>query len=670
MDVVCSYYDDKISRKALNNVTPISALWSSIKDIPKDERGAITVSSSSLVRNRKACLEHLNGLLCYDYDNVDIDYFKSELESTEGWYAAFTSPSGNGVKVIVDARKNLPELRNSFKETYHSLAPLPGHDEACSDPSRLCFVTTQSSVVFGKEGQSVKPEEVYSGAYFNQLSDKDKEFVGALNERFYDEDARNNSLVKASGYCGSLNIKSHRIKTLLLALNETFSSPLPSEEVIEITTVWGDTDNDNFTGVVGDRDFEHFIAGVKAHPDGIAWDDLGMRYIYFPKNVKDDWEVADDRFFNSLLVWMRQNLYYKTNDDSLRRWDIPKERFYDFLDAMVVNNSVETFSHIRHLISKSGDAQVSDEKEFYQWAFGKDTFNFEESALNKWAIEYIVCGVIARCYDPGCLLRVLPILVGTQGIGKSTLLTHIFSLRRTIEESLVCTSLRLSDDYKARAEKIRGCIYAEVGEIDMKETSVNDLKSFITIKIDMYREAYGHFKSIQPRTALLVGTANEDFKLPDDVTGSTRFVVLESLNRAGFHVEGYFTPERQNAILRYGLNLYHRYPKEYWTRVPPSLMKEQRLVNESYSDISPELLDAIGKINRNTEYNFESIAKQINNILSLGSVAKVYDPSHPKDSSVISKALNHADWTRVNKRFGSKRMRVWRYVGEDKDGIS
>ena len=47
----------------------------------------------------------------------------------------------------------------------------------------------------------------------------------------------------------------------------------------------------------------------------------------------------------------------------------------------------------------------------------------EEGPLTSWAGVYLALGAVQRAYEPGGLLREIPILIGPQRIGKSQLLS-------------------------------------------------------------------------------------------------------------------------------------------------------------------------------------------------------------------------------------------------------
>lgn len=103
---------------------------------------AINFQGTFKERNAKGLIE-FSGLMPIDFDNFpnmeELTTTREMLIADKYTYSLFTSPSGNGLKVIVriptDGAKNYKAHFDSIKEYYNS----PYFDISCSDISRLCF---------------------------------------------------------------------------------------------------------------------------------------------------------------------------------------------------------------------------------------------------------------------------------------------------------------------------------------------------------------------------------------------------------------------------------------------------------------------------------------------------------------------------------------------------
>lgn len=130
-------------------------------------------------------------------------------------------------------------------------------------------------------------------------------------------------------------------------------------------------------------------------------------------------------------------------------------------------------------------------------------------------------GAVMRTYNPGAKFDYMPVLVGGQGIGKSTL----------------ARKLALDDDFftdcvtgigtKEAAELVQGNLVVEVAELDaLKGKNLETTKAFISRVSDDYRPPYGKRTEKHPRRFVMIGTTNSDRFLSDS-SGNRRFLPVK-----------------------------------------------------------------------------------------------------------------------------------------------
>ncbi len=106
------------------------------KDLP-----AICFSGEFNKRQDSSLVNH-SGLICLDFDNFESDSKlkkrRKELEEDKYSFAVFTSPSGNGLKVIVKIPRDADKHRNYFRalENYYDCEYF---DTTCKNISRVCY---------------------------------------------------------------------------------------------------------------------------------------------------------------------------------------------------------------------------------------------------------------------------------------------------------------------------------------------------------------------------------------------------------------------------------------------------------------------------------------------------------------------------------------------------
>lgn len=122
---------------------------------------------------------------------------------------------------------------------------------------------------------------------------------------------------------------------------------------------------------------------------------------------------------------------------------------------------------------------------------------------------------VARVFEPGCKYDYVPVIIGPQGLGKTTFL-------RTLAHGWHSDSLS-SFHGKEASEQIQGIWIVEIGEMTAaKRSDNNEIKQFLSRCDDVYRQPYGRRTERYPRKGVFFGTTNENDFLTD-TTGNRRF---------------------------------------------------------------------------------------------------------------------------------------------------
>lgn len=130
-------------------------------------------------------------------------------------------------------------------------------------------------------------------------------------------------------------------------------------------------------------------------------------------------------------------------------------------------------------------------------------------------IRKSLAAAVARAMTPGVKYDYMPILVGPQGIGKSTFL-------RLLGKRWYSDSLQTFEGKEA-AEMLQGVWVNELGELNgLSKSETNSVKQFLSRTEDIYREPYGRRTGIYPRRCVFFGTTN-DSEFLRDKTGNRRF---------------------------------------------------------------------------------------------------------------------------------------------------
>lgn len=144
-----------------------------------------------------------------------------------------------------------------------------------------------------------------------------------------------------------------------------------------------------------------------------------------------------------------------------------------------------------------------------------DYLGAEDTPYNRAVARKSMVAGVKRIYSPGCKYDQMPVLIGPQGIGKSTLLAKLG--KRWYSDSIQ------TFEGKEASEQLQGVWIIEVGEMaGYNKSDTNSVKLFLSKTDDIYRRAYGRRTENHPRRCVFFGTSNFGDFLKDP-TGNRRF---------------------------------------------------------------------------------------------------------------------------------------------------
>ena len=125
-------------------------------DYIKKTLPAFTVSATYKENRKKKNIESYTNLLHLDYDYVDnVQELKAKVNDIPYTYAAFISPSGNGLKVLVKSDNILSTHTFSFnalKEHYDGIVGVTS-DNSVKDLLRLCFISYDPDLYLNEDAE-------------------------------------------------------------------------------------------------------------------------------------------------------------------------------------------------------------------------------------------------------------------------------------------------------------------------------------------------------------------------------------------------------------------------------------------------------------------------------------------------------------------------------------
>ena len=167
---------------------------------------------------------------------------------------------------------------------------------------------------------------------------------------------------------------------------------------------------------------------------------------------------------------------------------------------------------------------LTDEIKSLEWdgktrirSFLTEIMGAERTDYTEEVSRLIFAGGIHRAFRPGCKFDDVPVLIGSQGGGKSTVVRWLAIRDEWFRELKVMTG-------KESIEALAGGWICEIAELlaMTRAKEVEAVKAYITTQTDTYRMPYARNVSEIRRRVSFIGTTNNEQFLTDN-TGNRRF---------------------------------------------------------------------------------------------------------------------------------------------------
>lgn len=253
------------------------------------------------------------------------------------------------------------------------------------------------------------------------------------------------------------------------------------------------------------------------------------------------------------LPWRKVNdasMNLTDKDDAALRWYLEKpygmtglQKVQDGLDITLMDMK---FHPVRdYLKAQMWDGENRIDTLFIDYLGAEDNI-YTRAVTRKWLIA-----AVARILVPGIKFDTAIVLVGDQGIGKSTILKMLG--QRWFSDSF--NSIKGN----AAFEALQGCWIMELAELAaLSNAEVDAIKHFISKPEDRYRVAYGRRTDYFPRQCVFIGTTNNrDFLR--DASGNRRWWPVETgVQEPLFNVFSELTPDIVGQLWAEALEAFER----------------------------------------------------------------------------------------------------------------
>lgn len=166
------------------------------------------------------------------------------------------------------------------------------------------------------------------------------------------------------------------------------------------------------------------------------------------------------------------------------------------------------------------DGKSRCESFLVRWMKAKDSPYVREVS------RLIFAGGINRLCSPGCKFDEVPILIGEQGTGKTTITKFL-----ALNDQYYVATKNMSGDQKS-IEALLGAWIVEIPELAaFRNADIESLKAFVTLQADKMRIPWDKHPKTFPRRCFFIGSTNSTAFLTDK-TGNRRFYPVKVFSTA------------------------------------------------------------------------------------------------------------------------------------------
>lgn len=272
------------------------------------------------------------------------------------------------------------------------------------------------------------------------------------------------------------------------------------------------------------EDDDNWKDSIQYSADGMKALSTLSNIILILRNDKElKFKIFKDIFASRILVrdgvpWDRKfetpDRIWSDTDDAGLRWYL--ESNYGITSTNKIIDGVNLIAE------ENAENKVATRLQSTQWDGEKrletlfiDYLGCEDNAYTREVSEKSLVAAVKRAIYGGIKWDNMPILIGPQGVGKSTFL-KILGMD-WYNDSLV------NVEGKDACELIQGSWILEMGELSsLRKSELNLVKNFLSRTDDIFRASYGRRAQKYPRRCAFFGTANDTNFLRDE-TGNRRF---------------------------------------------------------------------------------------------------------------------------------------------------
>lgn len=229
-------------------------------------------------------------------------------------------------------------------------------------------------------------------------------------------------------------------------------------------------------------------------------------------NFTDDLKYSTDGS-NWLLFGDQHYVGLQERLEKLGIYNVSTQKLRECVYSVAIANAIDTAQVWLDGLEWDGVPRIE--------RFFVDYFGADESAYVLEVGKYIWSALAGRVLVPGVQADMVPVLVGKQGVRKSTGIVAMAPAREFFSEFI------FGDNETESARKMRGCLVGELAELrGLRSKEKEHIKAWLTRTHEEVRKLYKEFTTTFPRRHMFIGSTNDEKFLDEDPSGQRRWLPI------------------------------------------------------------------------------------------------------------------------------------------------
>ncbi|MCB2218987.1 MAG: virulence-associated E family protein [Bacteroidetes bacterium] len=478
------------------------------KDYDNKKRSlpGFTPSGTFNDRRKNDNLKEYSQFLILDIDKVPEDKLPDILNKVIAnplTYAAFKSPSGLGLKILVKTNVSDKDHKLVFNQAKNYYTKLINFeiDPSGKDVSRMCFFSWDPDLYLNEEADVFIP---MNGAVISDIDQTFQNCVDFTNKKLnFEEGSRNTYVHQLVCNCNRVGIPEENTLSKVLE-NFNFNEP---EIQATVKSVYSNNATEHNISTNEKKDTTPTIDKIERF--------LNKRYEFRLNVVLDrvEFRPLNNKEFRIMTDYDERSIHRQMLKQKIgcSLGSLRNTLYSDF--SPKYDPFIDYFESLPKWDNKTDH--------IHQLAFTVNTTNNDlwYRAFKKWLIA-----AVASVLDENTINHTVIIFSGPQGIGKTTWMQNLipdcldkYIFSGTINPGNKDTLIQLSE-----------CFLINMDELEnMNRTEIGTFKETITKSKIRLRRPYGYNNENYTRRASFMGSVNTPQFL-NDLTGSRRFLCFET----------------------------------------------------------------------------------------------------------------------------------------------